>query len=213
MKGFLFDLDGTLVDTAIDMIAALQALAAENNIFIKPKYSEYKELITYGSKAIVTSIFGHLNNSKIYQLQQRYLEIYKNTLTNDSCLFEGVDTFIKKLDQHEIPWGIVTNKPAYLAKPLVKSLDQLKNCKILIGGDTTNHPKPHPEPINTAINSMGICPEKSWYVGDALTDIQAGNAANMNTAVATWGYLSKKDKPEKWQANVLLNHPLELLGL
>jgi phosphoglycolate phosphatase len=213
MKGFLFDLDGTLVDTAIDMIAALKSLAAENNININPDYEKYKELITFGSRAIVTSIFGHLDDSKIIQLQKRYLSIYKDSLTVDSCLFDGIDIFIEKLDKENIPWGIVTNKPYYLAKPLVDSLTQLDNCKVLIGGDCTNHSKPHPEPINTAIKSIMINPQKSWYIGDALTDIAAANAANMNSAVALWGYLSHKDEPGTWQANILLESTKKLLTL
>ncbi len=213
MKGFLFDLDGTLVDTAIDMIAALKILAAENNIFINPKYTEYKELITFGSRAIVISIFGHLDNNAILQLQKRYLEIYQNNLSVNSCLFDGVDSFIKKLDKQGIPWGIVTNKPEYLAKPLLQSLSQLQNCQVLIGGDSTNHSKPHPEPINTAIRSMSINPQKSWYIGDALTDITAANAANMNSAIALWGYLSKKDNPKTWQADKILKHASDLLEL
>ena len=213
MKGFLFDLDGTLVDTAIDMIAALKDLAAENNVFIEPDYTEYKELITFGSRAIVTSIFGHLNNNDILKLQKRYLEIYENGLTDNSCLFDGVECFIENLDKLSIPWGIVTNKPSYLAKPLIASLKQLENCKVLIGGDSTNYSKPHPEPINTAIHKISINPENSWYIGDAQSDIIAANAANMNSAVALWGYLSKKDQPKTWNANKLLNHANDLFGL
>ena len=213
MKGFLFDLDGTLVDTAIDMIAALKDLASENNIFINPEYEKYKELITYGSKAIVTSIFGHLDNNEILKLQKRYLEIYREGLTKDSCLFEGVEKFIANLDKNAIPWGIVTNKPAYLAEPLIASLKQLKNCQVLIGGDSTNYSKPHPEPIITAIQTTSIDPIKSWYIGDAESDITAANAANMNSAVALWGYLRKEDKPNNWNANKLLNHANELFEL
>ncbi|MCF6319856.1 MAG: HAD-IA family hydrolase [Proteobacteria bacterium] len=213
MQGFLFDLDGTLVDTAIDMIDSLTLLAAENNIEINPDYNEYKELITYGSRAIVTSIFGHLDNPSIKKLQLRYLEIYQQNLSAGSCLFDGVETFINKLDDSKIPWGIVTNKPAYLAQPLVNSLAQLSNCRVLVGGDTTNHSKPHPEPINCAIKILNIEPKTSWYIGDAKTDIQAANAANMNSAVALWGYLSKQDTPYEWQANLVLNHALEMLEL
>lgn len=213
MQGFLFDLDGTLVDTAIDMIDSLKLLAAENNIDIDPDYNEYKELITFGSRAIVTSIFGHLDDSSIVDLQSRYLQIYQQNLSAGSCLFDGVGAFIKKLDCNNIPWGIVTNKPAYLAQPLVNSLTQLNNCKVLIGGDTTTQSKPHPEPINHAIKILGIDPKISWYIGDARTDIQAANAANMNSAVAMWGYLSKDDNPHDWQADILLNHAVNMLEL
>lgn len=213
MKGFLFDLDGTLVDTAIDMINALKLLAAEKGIDIDPNYDEYKELITYGSRAIVTSIFGHLNDDSIKKLQLRYLEIYQQNLTVGSCLFEGVDAFLRHLDANKIPWGIVTNKPAYLAKPLVESLPQLKNCKALIGGDTTNHSKPHPEPINLAIKILKLNPEISWYIGDAKSDITAANAANMKSAIALWGYLSQKDQPDLWNANLSLTHASEMLSL
>jgi phosphoglycolate phosphatase len=213
MKGFLFDLDGTLVDTAIDMIQSLKLLAAENGIDIDPDYNEYKELITYGSKAIVTSIFGHLDNNSIIKLQQRYLTIYQQNLTTGSCLFEGVESVIKHFDNNQIPWGIVTNKPAYLAQPLIEALPQLTQCKILVGGDTTAYSKPHPAPIMHALNTMDLKPESSWYIGDAQSDIKAARAASMNSAIALWGYLSKKDRPEEWQANKSLMCATDILSL
>jgi phosphoglycolate phosphatase len=213
MKGFLFDLDGTLVDTAIDMLAALKILAAENGINVEPDYHKYKELITYGSKAIVTSIFGELQAPAFKKLQSRYLQIYQQNLIKESGLFKGIDRVIFCLDKAQIPWGIVTNKPAYLAKPLVKALPQLSNCKIIIGGGCTNHAKPHPKPILHAIDKMQINPKKSWYIGDAHTDIQAANAANMNSAVAMWGYLKKEDDPKSWQSDVLLHQAIEILTL
>ncbi|MBL4659113.1 MAG: HAD hydrolase-like protein, partial [Alcanivoracaceae bacterium] len=212
-KGFLFDLDGTLVDTAIDMLAALKTLASENGIDVEPDYHQYKELITYGSRAIVTSIFGQLADDVFKKLQHRYLEIYQNNLVIKSNLFAGIDTVIGSLDKADIPWGIVTNKPAYLAKPLIAALPQLGQCKVIIGGGCTSHAKPHPMPIIQALEIMQINPQSSWYIGDALTDIQAANAADMNSAVALWGYLKKQDKPEKWQSNSLLNNTLDILDL
>ena len=213
MKGFLFDLDGTLVDTAIDMLHALKLLAKENNIDIEPNHQEYKELVTHGSRAIVESIFGKTDVEEFLLLQKRYLKIYQQTLTRGSCLFEGIETFILCLDKQKIPWGIVTNKPYYLAKPLVDSLPELRNCRVLVAGDTTKHSKPHPEPINTALQELSLTPENSWYIGDALSDISAGNAANMQTAIALWGYIGQKDTPENWQACKILNHTSELINL
>ena len=213
MKGILFDLDGTLVDTAIDMIAALKALAAEHGIDIDPDYNEYKELITHGSRAIVTSIFGHLKLAEIKTLQQQYLHIYQELLNQNSDLFAGMDAVIKHLDKHRIPWGIVTNKPAYLATPLVNSLPALKQCGVLIGGDTTAHAKPHPVPILQALKSLSLDPQISWYIGDAQSDITAANAAQMNSAIALWGYLSKKDTPSKWKANKELQQTSDILNL
>jgi phosphoglycolate phosphatase len=213
MKGFLFDLDGTLVDTAIDMIAALKTLAAENGINIDPDYNEYKELITYGSRAIVTSIFGHLKPEEIKQLQLQYLHLYQGLLNQNSALFTGMDEVIKHLDKHQIPWGIVTNKPAYLATPLVNSLPSLSNCGVLIGGDTTAHSKPHPEPILHALKKLSLNPQNSWYIGDAMSDITAANAAQMNSAVALWGYLAQSDEPNNWQADKTLNEATEILNL
>lgn len=213
MKGFLFDLDGTLVDTAIDMIQSLKLLAAENGIDIDPDYKEYKELITYGSRAIVTSIFGHLDDLSIKKLQQRYLTIYQQNLTSGSCLFDGIESVIQHFDDNHVPWGIVTNKPAYLAQPLIESLPQLNQCKILVGGDTTSYSKPHPAPVFHALKALDLKPELSWYIGDAQTDIKAARAASMNTAIALWGYLSKKDQPEKWQANKSLICTNDILSL
>lgn len=213
MKGFLFDLDGTLVDTAIDMIGSLKLLAAENNIDIDPDYNQYKELITYGSRAIVESIFGHLDNKSIKNLQQRYLAIYQQNLTTGSGLFAGIEEVIVKLDEACVPWGIVTNKPGYLARPLVDALPQLKHCKILVGGDSTKHSKPHPAPIIYALDAMNLQANISWYIGDAQTDIVAAKAAHMNSAIAMWGYLSVKDQPEKWQADQSLDKSIEILRL
>ncbi|MBL4773417.1 MAG: HAD hydrolase-like protein [Alcanivoracaceae bacterium] len=213
MKGFLFDLDGTLVDTAIDMLAALKTLAIENNIDVEPDYHQYKELITYGSRAIVTSIFGQLEDNIFKKLQSRYLEIYQHNLIIESNLFPGIDTVLDRLDKHGIPWGIVTNKPAYLAKPLIAALPQLQQCKVIIGGGCTTHAKPHPMPILKALKIMNINPQNSWYIGDAHSDIQAANAASMNSAVALWGYLRKQDRPETWESNSLLNDTLDILSL
>ncbi len=213
MKGFLFDLDGTLVDTAIDMLQALKLLAKEQHIDIEPNHAEYKELITHGSRAIVESIFGKTDQQTFLTLQKRYLEIYQEILTQGSCLFQGIEDFIYLLDEQKIPWGIVTNKPYYLAKPLVDSLESLKNCGILIGGDSTEYSKPHPQPINTAVEKLKINPQHSWYIGDALSDIIAGNAAKMQTAIALWGYIGNNDCPEEWHASLSLKQPKDLLTL
>jgi phosphoglycolate phosphatase len=213
MKGFLFDLDGTLVDTAIDMLAALSILAQENGIQVKPDYHQSKELITYGSRALVASIFGQLSEKKFKTLQSRYLEIYHNNLLVDSKLFNGIEKVIQQLDQANIPWGIVTNKPTYLAKPLITAIQQLNQCKIIVGGGCTQHSKPHPMPILHAIEQMQIDPKKSWYIGDAHSDIMAANAAKMNSAVAKWGYLKADDKIETWNANSILTNSLEILNL
>ncbi len=213
MKGVLFDLDGTLVDTALDMLAALKTLAAENGIDVEPDYHRYKELITYGSRAIVTSIFGELETEAFAALQQRYLQIYQDNLVIDSQLFVGMLEALNWLDEHDIPWGIVTNKPEYLAQPLIAQLPELNGCQVLIGGGSTAHNKPHPLPIETAIKQLNIDPHSSWYIGDAITDIQAANSAGMNSAVAMWGYLRQSDQADQWQADALLNSPLEIIGL
>ncbi len=213
MKGFLFDLDGTLVDTAIDMLEALRILAAEDGIVVEPDYNEYKQLITYGSKAIVSSIYGELQQAEFAKLQQRYLTIYANILTQGSGLFAGIDAVIQQLDENNIPWGIITNKPKYLAEPLVKSLKQLQNCQLLIGGDSYQYAKPHPHGLLKAMQIMQLNPQNSWYIGDAKSDIDAGNAAKMNTAVALWGYLASDDEPQLWQADILLADCSQILHL
>lgn len=210
MKGFLFDLDGTLVDTAIDMLGALKLLAAENSIDINPDYQQYKELITRGSKAIVESVFGQVEKSRFEILQKRYLQIYQDILTEDSSLFAGINEVIQHLDNEGVEWGIVTNKPIYLAQPLIHSLPSLHKCKVLVGGDTTCQAKPHPLPLHHAMKSMNINPSSSWYIGDAQSDMVAGQAAGMKTAVALWGYIAQAENPEKWQATRILNHPQDI---
>ena len=213
MNGFLFDLDGTLVDTAVDMLEALKILAFEDDIEINPDYNKYKQLITYGSRAIVSSIYGELEDQQFLVLQRRYLSIYEKILTQGSCLFDGIEEVIKGLDGKNIPWGIVTNKPKYLAEPLVQSLEQLKNCKILIGGDTYKFSKPHPYGLKKALQYLSLKAGNSWYIGDAQSDIDAGIAAGMKTAVAMWGYLAKKDTPQSWQADILLHDSSHILRL
>jgi phosphoglycolate phosphatase len=213
VKGILFDLDGTLVDTAKDMLEALKILAFENDIVVNPQYKTYKELVTYGSKALITSIFGNLAEDEFLRLQTRYLSIYKNNLACQSIVFKHIDKVIQHIDDQNVPWGIVTNKPFYLSEPLIKSIPHLSKCKIIVGGDTTSNSKPHPEPIELALDKLGLFAGNSWYIGDALTDIMAANAARMNSAVALWGYLKSTDKPNDWGANKILKSPLEILEL
>ena len=212
MSGVLFDLDGTLVDTSIDMVLALQSLAKENGIEIEADFVKYRELITYGSRALVTSIFGEIDKNELSRLQKRYLEIYENCLTQNTNLFNGMKEVIQYLDSNQISWGIVTNKPVFLAQPLVENMPELQNCKVLVGGGMTEYAKPHPQPILLAIEKSQIKPEYSWYIGDALTDIQAGRSAGMKSAGALWGYIAETDNPNLWQADKLLNHPTEILN-
>ncbi len=212
-RAVLFDLDGTLIDTATDMLLTLSQLADEHQQPHNINIADYRGFITYGSAALIESIFGRPPKTERDRLQKRYLDLYQRNLNRNTQLFDGVGELLVFLNQANIPWGIVTNKPAWLARPIVAHLPELKAGQVLICADEIGYSKPHPKPIIEALESMRIKANETLYLGDAESDILAAHAAGTESAIALWGYLHDHDQPEKWQANHSFNSPLELLAL
>ncbi len=209
-QAVLFDLDGTLIDTAVDMIHALMQLADQHGIQHQLNVTDYRQYISKGAVALVKSVFNQPSPTELESLRAEYLEIYQQQLNTHSQLFDGINGLITHLNQHHIPWGIVTNKPSWLAKPIVNSTPELNGSQVLVCADEVGLAKPHPEPLLHAANHMAIKPQHTLYLGDAESDILAAHAAGMSSAVALWGYLAPEDAPIQWNAHHLFDHPKQM---
>ncbi len=207
----LFDLDGTLLDTAPDMVDAINQIRLDKNLKPKP-YNELRNVVSHGGAALIKASFViDESDSEFEQILNKFLNIYKANIANKTSLFPGMDLVLKKLDENHIPWGIVTNKPHWLTSDLVNklSLDTRTDC--IISGDTLNQRKPHPAPLLHACKILNVSPENTIYIGDAQRDIEAGNNASMHTLIALFGYIDEKEKPELWQADALIEKPEDIL--
>ena len=208
----LFDLDGTLVDTAPDMAAALEILCDEEQQARLP-YSQVRPIVSNGSLALITLAFGNkLEQQTLERLKTRYLEIYQNHLVVHSQLFDEMDELLQQLEQNHIKWGVVTNKPGWLTEPLMKSLGLDQRAACIVSSDSTKNRKPHPEPMYFACKLTETQPEKCIYVGDARRDIEAGQNAGMKTIIAEYGYIGDWENTEDWQADHSIQNPSQLLA-
>lgn len=209
----LFDLDGTLIDTAPDMAAALDALCDEEQRSRLP-FSEVRPVVSNGSVALVTLAFGKdLDDTTLDRLKTRYLEIYQNDLAVQSRLFDEMDNLLRQLEQKSIKWGVVTNKPGWLTEPLMESLGLHRRAACIVSSDSTENRKPHPEPMYYACKLTDSQPEECIYVGDARRDIEAGQNAGMRTIVAEYGYIGDWENTDDWQADHSILNPSQLLAL
>jgi len=207
----LFDLDGTLVDTAPALAFALNSLLKEHNQPVLD-YALIRPVASHGSAGLLKLGFNIEPDHTDYPLlQQRFLTLYHHNIARETALFDGMETVLSALENLHIPWGIITNKPAFLTHPLVNKLKLTERTSCVVSADTTAHSKPHPEPMLYACNHINIHPEQCLYLGDAERDIQAGNTVNMQTIIALYGYLSDHDQPDTWQADLSINHPLDIL--
>lgn len=212
MRLILFDLDGTLLDTAPDLGAALNALRAEHKL--PPLPAEYiRPLVSHGSPALLKLGFGiEPQDSRYAGMRAHLLEIYRTRLTLETRFFAGADMLLDALEQHGLHWGIVTNKPAALTDPLVAAFSLHTRAACVVSGDTTPRRKPHPDQLLHACKLAGLHPQDATYVGDAERDVQAAHAAGMRAVVALYGYIGADDRPHNWQADGLLVEPADLLG-
>ncbi|MES2933379.1 MAG: HAD-IA family hydrolase [Pseudomonadota bacterium] len=207
-RAILFDLDGTLVDTAPDLAAAVNRMRIEQNLPPAP-YSVLRPVASAGARGLIEAAYGIGPDDAAYDaLRHAFLHNYAAALAVDSVIFDGILELLSTLSAMGIAWGIVTNKAARLTGPLVKLIG-LQQAACVISGDTTPHSKPHPEPLFEAARRLNLAPELCWYVGDDLRDIQAGHAAGMFTIAVGWGYGGEVE-PQSWQADLFVNDPLQL---
>ena len=207
----LLDLDGTLLDTAPDLHAALnQALAQEG--FEGIPLENTRPWVSHGAPGMVRNALGGQEEHPAYErVLDRMIEDYGRNLAVRTSLFEGMEQTLDKIEHHGLSWGIVTNKRSRFTEPLLKALNLLERASCVISGDTTKHKKPHPEPLLEACRQTTMKPQECFYVGDAEKDIRAGRHAGMRTLVAAYGYLAESDNAADWLADGVLARPLDLL--
>lgn len=211
IKTVLFDLDGTLIDTAPDMAAALTVLCKEENQPLL-SYAQVRPVVSNGSAALVKLAFGKLDDEKrLMHLKQRYLEIYEQNICIDSALFKGIEAVLDHIENHGLNWGVVTNKPGWLTLPLMKSLRLTQRAATIVSGDTTPNSKPHPDPMHHACEEAESESQECMYVGDARRDIEAGRNAGMKTLVANYGYIETGEDVTTWGADAVVNEPKDIL--
>jgi len=208
-----FDLDGTLIDTAPDMAAALDILCDEEDHPRKP-YSEVRPIVSNGSVALIKLAFGvALDEVTLERLKSRYLDIYQQHLSVHSTLFDEMTELLEQLESHDIKWGVVTNKPGWLTEPLMESLGLFQRASCIVSADTTKNRKPHPEPMYHACKLTGAQPEECVYIGDARRDIEAGQNAGMMTIIAEYGYIEDSENVDDWQADHRIQRPSQIMAL
>jgi phosphoglycolate phosphatase len=209
----LFDLDGTLVDTAPDMAFALNQLLAQQDKAPLP-YDVIRPQVSNGARGLLGLGFGiDVPHPDYENLRRRFLELYQEDLCVHSRLFEGMEEVLQTLERCGVSWGIVTNKPGWLTTPLVKALGIHERAACVVSGDTCKEAKPDPMPLLHAANIVGMKAANCLYVGDAIRDVQAARAAGMPVVAAQYGYLEAGSDPTQWGADALASHPLEILSL
>lgn len=209
----LFDLDGTLIDSAPDLAGACNDMRVARGL-APIAFERLRAMVGAGARGMVGAGFSLAPGDRGYaDLREEFLRRYEARMTQETRVFADVLPLLERLERERLAWGIVTNKAAQLAEPLVAQLGFARAAAAIVCGDTTPHSKPHPAPLLEAARRIGVTPERCVYVGDDRRDVDAGRAAGMVTVVAAWGYLGAGDSPEMWGADALIAGPDELLAL
>ena len=212
-EGIFFDLDGTLADTAPDLVAATNKLLVARNLTPKP-YEFLRPYASAGARGLLEGAFGiNPDHEDFVALRDEFFSNYEKALLVESKLFDGIDHLLDQMDAASLPWGIITNKSERFTNPLTDLMGLRQRAVSTVSGDTTPYSKPHPEPILHAARTSNIDPSKSIYVGDDIRDVLAGKAAGMKTVAAAYGYCGCKEPPEAWGADYIANNPLDLLQI
>lgn len=209
----LFDLDGTLIDSAPDLGAAADRMRVQRGMPSLP-LQQYRHMAGAGARGMLSVAFGMTpEHVQFADLKEEFLGNYERGMTERTYAFDGVQTLIDQLQHKGLRWGVVTNKSARFTEPLTRALPLFGSAAVVISGDTTPYSKPHPEPLFEAARRIGVEPGRCVYVGDDERDIVAGLAAGMGTVAATYGYLGLKADTTAWGAHASIENPLALLHL
>jgi N-acetyl-D-muramate 6-phosphate phosphatase len=212
IQAVLFDLDGTLIDTAPDLGYALNLQRGAHGL---PPLAEeiIRPQASHGARGLLQLGFGlKPEDASFDSMRQEFLQLYADNLCRHSRLFDGMDEVLKQLEARKLPWGVVTNKPARFTEPLLSLLDLTERAACIVSGDTCPEPKPHPAPLLYACEQIGLPAENCLYVGDAERDVEAARNASMPCIIAHYGYLDDTDQPGAWGANGFIHAPAELLN-
>lgn len=214
-EAVLFDLDGTLIDTAPDFIAVLnRQLQAHGRAPLPPE--KIRASVSQGARAVVALGFGDrfdVESAEFEALRQEFLQTYLRHIADESRLFPGMDALLTGLEARGTPWGIVTNKHSMFTRPLLAALHLEARCKVTICPDMVTHTKPHPEPLLKAAGILGVKPEACVYIGDHRRDIDAGRNAGMTTVAVSFGYVLEGESAHDWQADHTVDTVSELARL
>ena len=210
-RAILFDLDGTLADTAPDLAAAVNLLRTVRGL--EPTaYELLRPTASAGARGMIGAAFGlKPGDDGFVELREGFFDNYQAAMAVHSTLFPGIPELLAGIEQAGLKWGIVTNKPARFTDPLLPQIG-LAHAACIVSGDTTAYAKPHPAPLLEAAARLGLAPEQCWYVGDDLRDIQAGQAAGMPSIGCGWGYCGPVE-PQSWQGDHLVMEPTAILAL
>lgn len=212
IQTILFDLDGTLLDTAPDLAQALNATLQANGRAAL-SFEQIRPAVSHGGSALIRLGFQlEPQHPQFEPLRAQLLDYYQAHIADDTRLFPGMEKVLEYIEARGLSWGVVTNKPGWLTEPLLEALDLQRRAASVVCGDTLNECKPHPAPLLHACKLIGTAPGQCLYVGDAERDITAGHNAGMTTLVALFGYLMDSDRPEDWGANALIQQPADILA-
>lgn len=209
-RGVLFDLDGTLLDSAPDMLVTVNRMRAARGK-APMALTALRPHVSRGARAMAAAAFPELEPEQVPELVPEFLAIYREELGRHGAPFEGIDRLLAALETDGVRWGIVTNKPHALARDLLPGLGWATRSGVLVGGDSLAERKPHPLPLLHAAGVLGLPPADCVYVGDDRRDIDAARAAGMSSVVALWGYRLDGDDPAAWQGDVMVDAPQRLL--
>lgn len=213
VQAVLFDLDGTLIDSAPDLGAAADKMRTDRGLAALP-LADYRPMAGAGARGMLGIAFGMTPESPGFAaMREEFFVNYERCMLDGTCVFDGVATLLDTLVARGLPWGIVTNKVRRFTEPLAAAVPLLATAGAVVSGDSTPHAKPHPEPLFEACRRLGVAPQDCIYVGDDQRDIAAGRAAGMRTVAATYGYLGAEADCARWGADATIDSPQALLKL